>query len=180
VSVRCPRFTNTSRINWIAAARFTKFATGRQSRRRAVRRQLELARPIWLPMNFLLIESLQKFHHYYGDDFKIECPAGSGNLMTIAEVAEELSRRLVKLFQPGVDGQRPVLKCHPKLATDPHFRDYILFHEYFHGDTGRGVGAAHQTVGPASSPSSSCRAPAFHHPLDSIVVNAEVLKLGCG
>jgi len=101
--------------------------------------------PVWLPMNFLLIESLQKFHHYYGDDFKIECPAGSGNFLTINEVADELSRRLVKLFQPGADGQRPVLKYHPKLATDPHFKDYILFHEYFHGDTGRGVGAGHQT-----------------------------------
>ena len=65
--------------------------------------------------------------------------------MTIEEVANELSRRIIKLFQPGDDGQRPVLKYHPKLATDPHFRDYILFHEYFHGDTGRGVGASHQT-----------------------------------
>jgi hypothetical protein len=101
--------------------------------------------PVWLPMNYLLIESLQKFHHYYGDDFKIECPTGSGKFMTICEVAQELSRRLVKLFQPGADGQRPVLKYHPKLATDPHFKDYILFHEYFHGDTGRGVGASHQT-----------------------------------
>ena len=101
--------------------------------------------PIWLPMNFLLIESLQKFHHYYGDDFKIECPTGSGKFLTINEVADELSQRLVKLFQPGADGQRPVLKYHPKLATDPHFKDYILFHEYFHGDTGRGVGAGHQT-----------------------------------
>jgi len=101
--------------------------------------------PVWLPMNFLLIESLQKFHHYYGDDFKIECPTGSGKFLTINEVADELSRRLVKLFQPGPDGQRPVLKCHPKQATDPHFKDYILFYEYFHGDTGRGVGAPHQT-----------------------------------
>ncbi len=101
--------------------------------------------PIWMPMNFLLIESLQKFHHYYGDDFKIECPTGSKNFMTINDVANELSRRLIALFQPGADGQRPVLKYHPKLATDPHFRDYILFHEYFHGDTGRGIGAPHQT-----------------------------------
>jgi len=101
--------------------------------------------PIWMPMNFLIIESLQKFHHYYGDDFKIECPTGSGKFMTLKEVADELSRRLVKLFQPGADGQRPVLKYHPKLATDPHFKDYILFHEYFDGDNGRGVGASHQT-----------------------------------
>jgi hypothetical protein len=101
--------------------------------------------PIWLPMNFLIIESLQKFHHYYGDDFKIECPTDSGNFLTLKEVADELSRRLVKLFQIGADGQRPVLKYHPKLATDPHFKDHILFHEYFHGDNGHGVGASHQT-----------------------------------
>jgi hypothetical protein len=101
--------------------------------------------PIWMPVNFLLVESLQKFHHYYGDDFKIECPSDSGKFMTIAEVADELSRRLAKLFLKGDDGQRPVLKYHPKLASDPHFKDYVLFHEYFHGDTGRGVGASHQT-----------------------------------
>jgi hypothetical protein len=101
--------------------------------------------PVWMPMNFLIIESLQKFHHYYGNDFKVECPTGSGKFMTINDVACELSQRLAKLFLKGADGQRPVLKYHPKLATDPHFKDYILFHEYFHGDNGRGVGAAHQT-----------------------------------
>ena len=101
--------------------------------------------PIWLPMNFLLIESLQRFHHYYGDDFKIECPTGSKNLMTLNEVAEELSRRLVKIFQLGADGERPAMKRHPKLARDPHFKNHLLFHEYFHGDTGRGIGASHQT-----------------------------------
>ena len=96
-------------------------------------------------MNFLIIESLQKFHHYYGDDFKIECPTGSGHHMTISEVANELSARLIRLFQKNEAGVRPVLDYHPKLANDPHFRDYILFHEYFHGDNGRGVGASHQT-----------------------------------
>jgi hypothetical protein len=101
--------------------------------------------PLWMPLNFLIIESLQKFHHYYGDDFKVECPTGSGKFITINEVADELSRRLTKLFLKGADGQRPVLKYHPKLASDPLFRDYVLFHEYFHGDTGRGVGASHQT-----------------------------------
>ena len=101
--------------------------------------------PLWMPLNFLVIESLQKFHHYYGDDFKVECPAGSGKFITICAVADELSCRLSKLFLKGADGQRPVLKYHPKLATDPHFKDYVLFHEYFHGDTGRGVGASHQT-----------------------------------
>ena len=101
--------------------------------------------PIWLPMNYLIIESLQKFHHYYGDDFKVECPTGSGHFMTLDEVAGELSRRLVKLFVKDEHGRRPVLNYHPKLANDPHFKDCLLFHEYFHGDNGRGVGASHQT-----------------------------------
>ena len=101
--------------------------------------------PIWMPVNFLIIESLQKFHHYYGDDFKIECPTGSGQMMTIDEVATELSKRLARLFLRNSDGHRPVLGDNPRVQNDPHFRDYILFHEYFHGDTGRGVGASHQT-----------------------------------
>jgi hypothetical protein len=101
--------------------------------------------PIWMPVNYLLIESLQKFHHYYGPDFKVECPTGSGKFLTLIEIADELSRRLSKLFLKGRDGQRPVLKYHPKLASDLHFKDYVLFHEYFHGDTGRGAGASHQT-----------------------------------
>ena len=101
--------------------------------------------PVWMPLNFLIIEALQKFHYYFGDDFKVECPAGSGKFITLNDVADELSRRLAKLFLKGDDGQRPVLKYHPKLATDPHFKDYVLFHEYFHGDNGRGVGASHQT-----------------------------------
>jgi hypothetical protein len=101
--------------------------------------------PIWVPMNYLIIESLQKFHHYYGDDFKIECPTGSGQFMTILAVVDELTRRLTRIFLPDASGRRPVLAYHPKLHGDPHFRDYVLFHEYFHGDTGRGVGAAHQT-----------------------------------
>jgi len=101
--------------------------------------------PIWMPVNYLVIESLQKFHHYYGDDFKVECPTGSGKFMTIAEVADELSRRIARLFLKDEKGERPVLAYHPKLARDPHFRDLVLFHEYFHGDSGRGVGASHQT-----------------------------------
>jgi hypothetical protein len=101
--------------------------------------------PIWMPVNFLLIESLQKFHRYYGDDFKVECPTGSGNLMTIEEVADELARRLSRVFLKDRNGERPVLQYHQKLAKDPAFRDYVLFHEYFHGDDGRGVGASHQT-----------------------------------
>ena len=101
--------------------------------------------PIWMPVNFLLIEALQKFHHYYGDDFKIECPVGSGKFVTLNEAANEISHRLAKLFLKGKDGQRPVLKTHAKLASDPHFKDYVLFHEFFHGDSGAGLGASHQT-----------------------------------
>ena len=101
--------------------------------------------PIWMPVNYLLIESLQRFHYYYGDDFKIECPTGSGKFVTINDAADEIGRRLSRLFLKDETGARPVLKYHPKLATDPHFRDYVLFHEYFHGDNGRGVGASHQT-----------------------------------
>jgi hypothetical protein len=101
--------------------------------------------PIWMPVNYLLIESLQKFHHYYGNDFKIECPTGSGKYLTIHEVANELAARLSRIFLKDETGRRPVHAYHPKLANDPNFRDYILFHEYFDGDNGRGVGASHQT-----------------------------------
>jgi Glycosyl hydrolase family 63 C-terminal domain len=101
--------------------------------------------PIWFPMNFLIIESLQKFHHYYGDDFKVECPTGSGNLLTIEEVANELSHRLSRIFLKDGAGERPVLRHQPELQHDPHYKDCIPFYEYFHGDTGRGVGASHQS-----------------------------------
>ena len=101
--------------------------------------------PIWFPVNFLLIESLQKFHHYYGDDFKVECPTGSGQLATLEEVASELATRLSRIFLRDADGNRPVFGHHPVMQHDPHFRDYLHFYEYFHGDTGRGVGASHQT-----------------------------------
>jgi hypothetical protein len=101
--------------------------------------------PIWMPVNFLIVESLQKFHHYYGDDFKVECPTGSGRFLTLLEVADELGRRLTALFLRDENGNRPCLGDHPKLQEDPHFRDYLLFHEYFHGDSGRGLGATHQT-----------------------------------
>jgi hypothetical protein len=101
--------------------------------------------PIWFPINYLLVESLQKFHRYYGDEFRVECPTGSGRLASIDDVASELSRRLVSIFLAGADGRRPVFGHQPLLQTDPHFRDHLQFYEYFHGDTGRGVGAAHQT-----------------------------------
>jgi hypothetical protein len=101
--------------------------------------------PIWFPVNYLIIESLQRFHHYYGDDFKIEYPSGSGAFVTIEDVAEELTRRLTRIFLRDAQGRRPVFGDHSKLQNDPHFRDHVLFYEYFHGDNGRGVGAAHQT-----------------------------------
>ena len=101
--------------------------------------------PIWMPVNYLLIESLQKFHHYYGPDFKVECPAGSGQLVTLLEASEELSRRNLRLFVRDEHGRRPLFGDVEKFQSDPHFRDYVLFHEYFDGDTGRGVGASHQT-----------------------------------
>ncbi len=101
--------------------------------------------PIWFPVNFLIIESLQKFHHYYGDDFKIEYPTGSGNYVTINDVADELSHRLTRIFLMDENGKRPVFGYSEKMQNDPQFRDYVLFHEYFDGDTGRGVGASHQT-----------------------------------
>ena len=101
--------------------------------------------PIWFPMNFLLIESLQRFHHYYGDDFRVECPTGSGKFLSIKEIAAELRNRLCRLFLRDQNGQRPVFGANQKLQNDPHFRDYLQFFEYFHGDNGRGVGASHQT-----------------------------------
>jgi hypothetical protein len=101
--------------------------------------------PIWFPVNFLIIESLQKFHHYLGDDYKVECPTGSGRMMTLWEVAAEISQRLTKIFLKGEDGRRPVYGAIEKFQSDPHWRDLILFHEYFHGDNGAGIGASHQT-----------------------------------
>jgi len=101
--------------------------------------------PIWFPVNFLLIESLQKFHHYLGDDFKVECPTGSGQMMTLWEVAAELSQRMTRTFLREPDGRRPVHGTNRQYREDPNWRDLVLFYEYFHGDTGSGVGASHQT-----------------------------------
>jgi hypothetical protein len=101
--------------------------------------------PIWFPVNYLLVESLQKFHHYLGDDFRVECPTGSGQMMSLAEVAAELSRRLTNIFLTNDRGLRPVLGDRALFQFDPHWNDLIPFHEYFHGDTGAGVGASHQT-----------------------------------
>ena len=101
--------------------------------------------PVWMPVNFLIIESLQRFHSYYGDDFKVEYPVGSGALLHLGEVAAELSRRLCRIFLRGEDGKRPVFGDSPIEQNDPHFRDNVLFYEFFHGDNGRGLGASHQT-----------------------------------
>ena len=101
--------------------------------------------PIWFPVNFLLIESLQKFHFYLGDSYKVECPTGSGRMANLWEVAGEISRRLMRIFLRGPDERRPVFGAAEKFQADPHWRDLIPFHEYFHGDNGAGIGASHQT-----------------------------------
>lgn len=101
--------------------------------------------PIWMPVNYLLIESLQKFHYYFGDEFKVECPTGSGRMLSLWEVSIELSHRLLSIFEKDENGKRAVFGGNKKMQEDPHFRDYLLFHEYFHGDNGSGLGANHQT-----------------------------------
>ncbi len=101
--------------------------------------------PVWFPINFLLIESLEKFHHYYGDAFEIECPTNSGNMVTIVEAAREIGRRLTRIFVRDEEGRRAVFGDVETFQKDPHFRDHVPFYEYFHGDDGRGVGASHQT-----------------------------------
>jgi len=101
--------------------------------------------PIWFPVNFLLVESLQRFHYYLGDDFTVECPTGSGQMMTLNEVAAELSRRLARPFLKDATGRRPVHGDDMRFRDDPNWRDLVLFYEHFHGDSGRGVGASHQT-----------------------------------
>jgi hypothetical protein len=96
-------------------------------------------------VNYLLIESLQKFHHYLGEGFQVECPTGSGQMMTLAEVAAELSRRMTRIFLRNDEGYRPVHGTNGVYKSDPHWNDLVLFYEYFHGDDGSGVGASHQT-----------------------------------
>ena len=101
--------------------------------------------PIWLPINYLILESLRRYHQYLGDDFRVECPTGSGQMMTLLEVFHELARRLSTIFLPDERGERPVFQGIDIYRNDPHWRDLVLFHEYFHGDTGKGLGASHQT-----------------------------------
>jgi hypothetical protein len=101
--------------------------------------------PVWFPGNYLLIEALERYHHFYGDSLKVECPTGSGRMMNLKEVADEIARRLVALFLRDAAGRRPCHGADARFAQDPHWRDLVLFYEYFHGDTGRGCGASHQT-----------------------------------
>jgi Glycosyl hydrolase family 63 C-terminal domain len=101
--------------------------------------------PVWFPVNYLMIESLQKFHHYLGDEFKVECPTGSGKMLTLWEVSRVLSERLIHLFLKDTTAQRPVYGATELFQSDPHWQDLILFYEYFHGDNGAGIGASHQT-----------------------------------
>jgi hypothetical protein len=101
--------------------------------------------PIWFPINYLLIEALEKYHHFYGDTVQVECPTGSGKFMNLQNVALEIATRLARVFLKGPDGRRPCYGDDPRFVDDPHWRDYVQFHEYFQGDTGRGLGASHQT-----------------------------------
>jgi mannosylglycerate hydrolase MGH1-like protein len=101
--------------------------------------------PIWMPVNVILIRALLNFYVYYGDNFKIECPTGSGRMMNLFEVAKEISDRLTRIFLRDEHGRRPVYGGTEKFQTDPNWRDLILFNEYFHGDNGAGLGATHQT-----------------------------------
>jgi hypothetical protein len=101
--------------------------------------------PIWFPINFLLVEALERYHHFYGDGLRVECPTGSGRLVDLGGAAREIARRLTRIFLPGPDGRRPWAGDERRYADDPHWRGLTLFHEYFHGDTGRGCGASHQT-----------------------------------
>jgi hypothetical protein len=101
--------------------------------------------PVWIPMNLLLIRGVMQLYRYYGDGLTVECPTGSGNEMTLLEVAKELSQRLSSIFLCAPDGRRPVFGDARKFQEDPHWKDHILFYEYFHGENGAGIGASHQT-----------------------------------
>jgi hypothetical protein len=101
--------------------------------------------PIWFPDNYLLVEALQRYGHFYGDSLKVECPKGSGRMMNLTEVAAEIAGRLASIFVPDASGCRPCFGEDGRFAADPHWRELVLFHEYFHGETGRGLGASHQT-----------------------------------
>jgi hypothetical protein len=101
--------------------------------------------PVWFPLNYLILEALERFHHFYGSDLRVECPVGSGRMLTLQQVAQELATRLATIFLADGTGRRPCHGADARFAADPHWKDLVLFHEYFHGDSGRGVGASHQT-----------------------------------
>jgi hypothetical protein len=101
--------------------------------------------PVWFPLNYLLVEALERYHHFYGEELRVECPTGSGTMMNLREVAGEIGKRLARLFLPDLEGERPCQADSATCAHDPHWKDLVLFHEYFHGDTGKGLGASHQT-----------------------------------
>ena len=101
--------------------------------------------PVWMPVNALIIRALLNLHQFYGPDFKVECPTGSGTYMALFQVAKEVSQRLARIFLRDESGKRPVYGGATKFQEDPHWKDYILFYEYFHGDNGAGLGASHQT-----------------------------------
>jgi len=101
--------------------------------------------PIWMPVNTLILRALMQYYLYYGNDFTVECPTGSGRQMTLYQIAEELTGRLCSIFLRNKDARRPVYGATSKFQNDPHWRDLLLFYEYFHGDNGAGLGASHQT-----------------------------------
>jgi hypothetical protein len=101
--------------------------------------------PIWFPMNYLIVEALERYHHFYGESLLVECPTGSGRMVNLKEAADEIAGRLSRIFLPDANGRRPVHGQDARFAEDPHWRDLVLFYEYFSGDTSRGVGASHQT-----------------------------------
>jgi hypothetical protein len=101
--------------------------------------------PVWFPMNLVILRGLRQLHAYYGDSLKVECPTGSGNEMNLSEVSDDIARRLMGIFLRDEDGRRPVFGGIEQFQSDPHWRELLLFHEYFHGDNGAGLGASHQT-----------------------------------
>jgi hypothetical protein len=101
--------------------------------------------PIWLPVNYLLIQAIEKFHRFLGDDYRVPVPCLGDRKLTLAEIATLIAERVVDLYRPGEDGRVPALQGRPPFASDPHWRDHLLFFEYFHAETGQGLGASHQT-----------------------------------
>jgi hypothetical protein len=101
--------------------------------------------PVWFPVNYLIIEALERYDHFYGERFKVECPTGSGQFLNLRQVAQVIATRLSNIFLPDATGRRPCHGDDVRWARDPHWHDLVLFHEYFHGETGRGIGASHQT-----------------------------------